>query len=153
MASMPRWPFPRGSNDDTPIGSSTTASSAKSASQPSRSPLSTAVTDRTDMSRAGCGGYLSIPSMTVFLLLEDLVAVAAEEETVAAGFVGAGHPGRLAGAHNRSLPRALPVIEHGRRRIERRITRAHELGFGGAGDLDARTPVQVAARRFRWRRP
>src|SRR3954451_13450407 len=129
MASMPRWPLPSGSKDDTPIGSSTTPSSAKSTSQPSRSPLSTAVTDRTDMSRAGCGGYLSISSMAISLLLEDLVAVAAEKESVAARFVGAGHAGRLARAHDRSLPRALPVIEHARRRVQRRITRAHELGF------------------------
>src|SRR5438270_8106285 len=63
MASTPRWPLPSGSNDDAPMGSSTTASSANNANHPSRSPFSTAVTERTAMSRAGCGGYFSMPSI------------------------------------------------------------------------------------------
>src|SRR5262249_45170388 len=115
MASMPRWPLPSGSNPDGPMGSSTTASLANSESQPSRSPLSTAVIDRTDMSRAGCDGYLSIPSIG---LLKDSVVVAADEEPVAVVAVGAGHARLLAVTDERPLARPLPVAEDRRRRVE-----------------------------------
>ncbi len=52
MASLPRWPVPSGLMKDGPTGSSTTASSAKSASQPSRSLASVVCIDFFDISNA-----------------------------------------------------------------------------------------------------
>src|SRR6185312_9049436 len=52
MASLPRWPRPSGSKGDGPIGSCTTASSAKRSNQPSRSLACTAARDRRPSSRA-----------------------------------------------------------------------------------------------------
>src|SRR5271165_77193 len=55
MAAFPWCPLPSGSKADGPMGSATTASSVKRASQPSRSPAVTAARERMPSSRASSG--------------------------------------------------------------------------------------------------
>ena len=52
MASFPRWPLASGSKGDGPIGSCTSASSAKRANHPSRSRACTAARERMPSSLA-----------------------------------------------------------------------------------------------------
>src|SRR5690349_11184841 len=62
MASRPRWPLPSGSKWDGPMGSSTMASSANTASQASLSRAATASRERLPARCAGVSAMSVLPS-------------------------------------------------------------------------------------------